>query len=184
MSLRLFAVIAALAAPASAFAWKGSVFIDCQDFEVLKSSSPDPLKLEVFEAGWEKKGDDDYGRVWNRVVSEKVNLQEAFPNPLDPASCPIGSVGWLPLGRFSTSKSVFRVQLTATGNNAIWLDRLMVVADETITPYTQGVDGKEGWCLSTDSDDSFGSDRQDGRCKKSVKWDMSLQYKNIVGFEL
>jgi hypothetical protein len=153
-----------LAVSSSAFAWDGTVYIDCHDFAVAKSSSPDPIKITI------KEGD-------KVLTSTSVNLQSKYNNMADPGTCPVGLVttagagGLLPsIAGFSASQRKVTVTFTATGDNAIWIDRILVDSSDALTDKTYGVDGKSGWCLSTDTSDTFGGDRQDGKCQKSVSW--------------
>lgn len=165
-SIARLCAAAALTLSTPAFAWNGKVFIDCHDLLVPSTSSPDNLKIKVMENG--------------AVIKEaSVDLQSKYPNQIDAGTCPVGvwvalSEGALlaPILEFSASASSVQVIFTATGSNAIWLDRVVV---ETKVPYDDnefGVDGKKGWCLSTDSSDTFGSDRQDGNCQKSVTFNV------------
>jgi hypothetical protein len=145
------------------------IVIDCHDIGLTGTSSADELKVELFDNA-------------GLAASKKVNLQKLLPNPLDPKTCPTAHIDgieahwWLkPLlvANVTTTKDTLGVRLTATGADAIWIDRLRIVLSRTaISGKTIdfGVDGKKGWCLSTKSSDSFGSDRQDGKCKKCVEF--------------
>ena len=142
------------------------IVIDCHDIALANTSSADPIKVEVF---------DDAGLV----ESKRVNLQNLQPNPLDKGTCSIAhkdgfDIHWfqkpLLITRVTSLKEEITVHLTATGSDAIWIDRLRIYTPETKKVWDFGVDGKKGWCLSTKSSDSFGSDRQNGKCKKCIRF--------------
>lgn len=155
------ALALALAAPLPAAAAEMAIHIDCHELWLPKTSSPNALKVEVFVGGSTKP-----------AASKSIVLQDKYPNPADPATCPIPApiYGFLPdpLVRFEhPAGTEYTLVFTATGSNAIWIDAVFFVELGRGTSQ-RGVDGGKGWCLSTDPDDTFGSDRQDGGCKKSV----------------
>jgi hypothetical protein len=162
---RILGWLAAAAWPSVSLAANVTIEIDCHDVALTETSSGDPIELQLWFAG-------------KKQQTIKVDFQKKYGNLADPGSCPLNldprSLGYTV--QFdkkpapSDDVSDLAVRVVATGSDAFWIDQVRVTSIWFDRSRRYGVDGKSGWCVSTDSDDTFGDDRQDGRCKKCVEF--------------
>lgn len=150
-------------------------FVDCHEHFLLKTNTKDNVKIEI-------------ARGTSVLYTDTIDMidQKDGDDTLDPPTCPFiigGSPfgGWLgnvTLGKRSSAYKDVVIRLRATGGDAFWIDQAKFQQhcdwpfDDAScgTERSWGIDGKGGWCLSTDADDSFGSDRQDGPCHKCLEF--------------
>jgi hypothetical protein len=153
------------AMPSTAFATAGVyIEIDCHDLGLLQTSTDDTIEFQLWFGGKKRE-------------TKRVNFERDWPNALDREACPLNvnpaSIGYtVYFDKEPSSDEQARdlvVRVVATGSDAFWIDQVRLHAAWHMEEHF-GVDGKSGWCLSTDSGDSFGSDRQDGKCKKCVEF--------------
>ena len=179
MRKSVFAAAVALAAyalpPVALAADSWWFHVDCHDTGLENTNTPDWLDFESWRDG-------------KRLAKESKSMQEVFrtDNPLvDPGTChlqiPSEFTGVLVSAKLGKSHLDFRdaiVKVRTKGKNAFWIDRAILEqqcgpADLGKTCGTQrkwGVNGKSGWCISASASDSFGRDRQDGKCLKCVEF--------------
>lgn len=141
------------------------ILIDCWAAGVTNSGSTDDIWIEVWEgrskkaAGPQEIPDDDCDNDLSDGWHQYPWIARLDDSEFKPGDDP------------TISQNLY-FRLLASGDDAIWIDQLGLAQWCGVGGMKNcgegnknwGVDGEKGWCFSTDTSDSFGSDRQSGSC--------------------